>query len=115
MVTSIEVRKSKQTEMKKRNVIGGIICVVCSCGVILGIIVTNPLLTLVVFGIIYFVNKWIQFLSIIAFIMWYLHKTEWTEFPGFEILMILIYYAMYFVSFPFIDAFITLLLNIDIF
>ena len=114
MLSKIEVRKRKQKEMNILKVLGGIFGVVCSIAVILEIIVSNPVWTLVVFGIIYFVNKWIQFLSIIAFIMWRVHINEWTELPLFEIIMILMYYAMYYISFPFIDALIAMLLKIEI-
>ena len=114
MLTNIEVRKRKQKEMNSLKVLGCIFSVVFSIGLILEIIVTNPVWTLVVFGIIYFLNKWIQFFSIIAFIMWCVHINEWTELPLFEIIMILMYYAMYYISFPFIDALIAMLLKIEI-
>ena len=96
MLAIIEVEKMKQKEMNILEVIGGVFCVLCAFWAILESIVTNPIASgigiLAMFGFIYFVNIWIQFLLIVAFIIWSVQKDECFWLP--EIVIFMMFYAM---------------------
>merc|ERR1711875_94210 len=79
-------------EPKERNFLEKLLILILGTGI------------LVVYLFIFFVNKWIKFLLIIALLIWLVQKDEWIRAQCFRIFMILMFLAMISIEFNFIDA-----------